>query len=86
MGLPPRRIGIWFASCGLKIRVSVLVCHSFHVLQEIPLSQIRLISAWQCSKKLYLKKHDCELAVITAQVESSFAGGHQVGDSAQVRV
>ena len=43
------------------------------------LSKSRLISAWQCPKKLYLEKHHRELAVITPQMESMFAGGHEVG-------
>ena len=47
------------------------------------LSKSRLISAWQCPKKLHLEKHHKELAVITPQMESAFAGGHQVGDIAQ---
>jgi len=47
------------------------------------LSKSRLISAWQCPKKLYLEKHHRELAVITPQMESMFAGGHQVGDVAK---
>ncbi len=47
------------------------------------LSKSRLISAWQCPKKLHLEKHHKELGVITAQMESAFAGGHQVGDVAQ---
>ncbi len=47
------------------------------------LSKSRLISAWQCSKKLHLEKHHKELGVITSQMESAFAGGHQVGDIAQ---
>jgi hypothetical protein len=47
------------------------------------LSKSRLISAWQCSKKLHLEKHHSELAVITPQMESAFAGGHQVGDIAK---
>lgn len=47
------------------------------------LSKSRLISAWQCPKKLYLEKHRPELGVITAQMESMFAGGHQVGDVAK---
>jgi len=47
------------------------------------LSKSRLISAWQCAKKLHLEKHHKELGVITAQMESAFAGGHQVGDVAQ---
>jgi hypothetical protein len=47
------------------------------------LSKSRLISAWQCPKKLHLEKHRPELAVITPQMESMFAGGHQVGDVAK---
>jgi hypothetical protein len=47
------------------------------------LSKSRLISAWQCPKKLHLEKHHKELGVITPQMESAFAGGHQVGDIAQ---
>ena len=47
------------------------------------LSKSRLISAWQCPKKLHLEAHHRELGVITAQMESMFAGGHQVGDVAQ---
>lgn len=47
------------------------------------LSKSRLISAWQCPKKLHLEKHHKELAVITSQMESAFAGGHHVGDIAQ---
>ena len=47
------------------------------------LSKSRLISAWQCARKLHLEKHHKELAVITSQMESLFAGGHQVGDIAQ---
>ena len=47
------------------------------------LSKSRLISAWQCPKKLHLEKHHKELAVITSQMESAFAGGNAVGDIAQ---
>ena len=47
------------------------------------LSKSRLISAWQCPKKLHLENHHSELAVITPQMESAFAGGHQVGDIAK---
>ncbi|MDX2413135.1 MAG: hypothetical protein QNK34_14355, partial [Woeseiaceae bacterium] len=47
------------------------------------LSKSRLISAWQCPKKLHLEKHYSELAVITPQMESMFAGGHGVGDVAK---
>jgi hypothetical protein len=47
------------------------------------LSKSRLISAWQCPKKLHLEKHHKELGVITSQMESLFAGGNKVGDIAQ---
>ena len=47
------------------------------------LSKSRLISAWQCPKKLHLEKHHPELAVVSAQTESLFATGHQVGDVAK---
>lgn len=47
------------------------------------LSKSRVISAWQCSKKLYLEKHHPELAEFSAQTESLFATGHRVGEVAQ---
>jgi len=47
------------------------------------LSKSRVISAWQCPKKLYLEKHHPELAVISDQTESQFATGHEVGAVAQ---
>jgi len=47
------------------------------------LSKSRLISAWQCAKKVHLEKHHKELGVITSQIEYLFAGGNQVGDIAQ---
>ncbi len=47
------------------------------------LSKSRLISAWQCPKKLHLEKHHPELGEVSAQTESLFATGHQVGDIAQ---
>jgi len=47
------------------------------------LSKSRLISAWQCPKKLHLEKHHPELGVVSAQTESLFATGHQVGDVAK---
>ncbi|MGI9271240.1 MAG: DUF2779 domain-containing protein [Woeseiaceae bacterium] len=47
------------------------------------LSKSRLISAWQCPKKLHLEKHHKDLAVVSAQTESLFATGNQVGDVAQ---
>jgi hypothetical protein len=47
------------------------------------LSKSRLISAWQCAKKLHLEKHHPELGEISAQTESLFSTGNQVGDIAQ---
>ena len=47
------------------------------------LSKSKLISAWQCAKKLHLEKHHPELGEVSAQTESLFATGHQVGDIAQ---
>ncbi|MBT8092763.1 MAG: DUF2779 domain-containing protein [Gammaproteobacteria bacterium] len=47
------------------------------------LSKSRVISAWQCAKKLYLEKHHPELADVSARTESLFATGHQVGDMAK---
>ena len=47
------------------------------------LSKSRLISAFQCPKKLYLEKHHPELGEITAQTESLWATGHQVGNIAK---
>ena len=47
------------------------------------LSKSRLISAWQCAKKLHLEKHHPELGEVSAQTESLFATGNQVGAIAQ---
>jgi len=47
------------------------------------LSKSRLISAWQCPKRLHLEKHHPELAEVSAQTESNFATGHLVGDISQ---
>ncbi len=47
------------------------------------LSKSRLISAWQCARKLHLEKHHPELGEISSQTESLFATGNQVGDIAQ---
>ncbi len=43
------------------------------------LSKSRLISAWQCPRRLYLEKFRPELAVITDATEALFATGHEVG-------
>jgi hypothetical protein len=47
------------------------------------LSKSRLISAWQCPKKLYLEKFHPELAEVTDDMEAMFALGHEVGAVAQ---
>ncbi|MEE8542355.1 MAG: DUF2779 domain-containing protein, partial [Gammaproteobacteria bacterium] len=47
------------------------------------LSKSRLISAWQCAKKLHLEKHHPELGEVSSQTESLFATGHQVGSISQ---
>jgi len=47
------------------------------------LSKSKLISAWQCPKKLHLEKHHPELGEITSNMESLFALGHQVGAISQ---
>ena len=47
------------------------------------LSKSRLISAWQCPKKLHLEKHHPELGEVSDQTESLFATGHEVGAVAQ---
>ena len=43
------------------------------------LSKSRLISAWQCPKKLHLEKHHPELGEVSDLTESLFATGHEVG-------
>jgi len=47
------------------------------------LSKSKLISAWQCPKRLYLEKFRPELATITDNMEAMFALGHEVGEVAQ---
>jgi hypothetical protein len=47
------------------------------------LSKSRLISAWQCPKRLHLEKHHPEYGEVSSQTESLFATGHQVGAVAQ---
>ncbi len=43
------------------------------------LSKSKLISAWQCPKRLYLEKFHPDLAEITDSMEAAFATGHEVG-------
>jgi len=47
------------------------------------LSKSRLISAWQCLKRVHLEKHHPELGEITAQTRSLWAAGHRVGEVAR---
>ena len=47
------------------------------------LSKSRLISAWQCPKRLHLEKHHPELGEVSPMTESLFATGHDVGAVAQ---
>ena len=47
------------------------------------LSKSRLISAWQCPKKLYLETFHPDLAEVSASTEALFATGHEVGAIAQ---
>ena len=47
------------------------------------LSKSRLISAWQCPKKLHLEKHHPEFGIVSSHTESLFATGNQVGNIAQ---
>ena len=47
------------------------------------LSKSRLISAWQCPKRLHLEKHHAELGEVSSMTESLFATGHDVGAVAQ---
>jgi len=43
------------------------------------LSKSKLLSAWQCPRKLHLEIHRPELAEIDPATEALFATGHQVG-------
>ncbi len=47
------------------------------------LSKSKLISAWQCPKRLHLEKHHPELGEVSARTESLFATGHRVGEISQ---
>lgn len=47
------------------------------------LSKSRLISAWQCLKRVHLEKHHPELGEITALTRSLWAAGHRVGEVAR---
>ena len=47
------------------------------------LSKSKLISAWQCPKRLHLEKHHPELGEVSASTESLFATGNKVGAISQ---
>ena len=47
------------------------------------LSKSRLISAWQCPKRLHLEKHHPELGETSASTQALFAVGNEVGAIAQ---
>ena len=47
------------------------------------LAKSRLISAWQCPKRLHLEQHHPELGEVSANTESLFATGHRVGEISQ---
>jgi hypothetical protein len=50
---------------------------------SIYLSKSKLISGWQCAKRLWLEKNAPESLQYSAGTEAAFAVGHQVGDAAQ---
>ena len=47
------------------------------------LSKSRLISAWQCPKRLHLEMHHPEYAEVSARTEALFAVGNRVGEISQ---
>ena len=47
------------------------------------LSKSRLISAWQCLKRVHLEKHHPELGETSPQTESLWRTGHEVGEISQ---
>ena len=47
------------------------------------LSKSRLISAWQCAKRVHLEKNHPEFGEVSAQTESLWATGHLVGEISQ---
>jgi hypothetical protein len=49
------------------------------VAAKLHLSKSKLISAWQCPKRLYLEKFRPGLATVTDTMEAMFALGHEVG-------
>ena len=47
------------------------------------LSKSRLISAWQCLKRVHLEKNHPEFGEVSSQTESLWATGHLVGEISQ---
>lgn len=47
------------------------------------LSKTRLLSGWQCAKRLWLEINKPDEKVVSAQTEAAFATGHEVGAAAQ---
>jgi hypothetical protein len=47
------------------------------------LSKSKLISGWQCGKRLWLEKYQPDAAIISARTQAAFATGNQVGAVAQ---
>ena len=47
------------------------------------LSKSKLISAWQCPKKVHLEVHHPELGEVSSQTEALFRTGHDIGAIAQ---
>jgi len=52
-------------------------------LKKPYLSKSKLISAWQCPKKLHLEKHHPDWGDTSSRTEALFATGHQVGAISQ---
>jgi len=51
--------------------------------RNLYLSKSKLVSAWQCPKRLHLEKHHPELGETSSSTEALFAVGNQVGEIAQ---
>ena len=47
------------------------------------LSKSKILSGWQCHKRLWLETHDPEQAETDASTERRFEIGHEVGDIAR---
>jgi len=47
------------------------------------LSKSKILSGWQCQKRLWLEVHDPEKARVSAATERAFQVGHRVGDVAR---